>query len=327
MDYKRCVKRWYWKWRKGYVPKAHSFGALELGTWMHEALALWYGRGTKRNGVLALHFVGIAEAAQFVAKQAGAPDHVLEKADELTALGEAMCYAYEARYGRDSDVDILGVEIPLEFTISNHTGVIIAVHKLKPDAVYVDKHGRVWLMEHKTAASISTEHLSIDDQARPYGAMSESALRKKGILKEGQSFAGIMYNFLRKGLPDERPVNAKGQALNQNGSVSKRQPAKSFLRHPVLLTRTAKVMTLHRVRQESVEIVRMADALREKVIDPLALPKTPHKSCPRTCPFFGPCVAEESGVDVRDMFEAMYVRQNPYAYGESTDELPGFEMG
>src|SRR5262249_32943090 len=52
IDYKRCTKKWYWKWRKGLVPKAAQFGALELGTWMHDALAQWYGPGLQRRGRL-----------------------------------------------------------------------------------------------------------------------------------------------------------------------------------------------------------------------------------------------------------------------------------
>ena len=39
MCFKRCQKKWYWEWRRGLVPRNKTFGALDLGTWMHIALA------------------------------------------------------------------------------------------------------------------------------------------------------------------------------------------------------------------------------------------------------------------------------------------------
>lgn len=329
IDFKRCNKKWYWKWRKGLVPKEISFGALELGTWVHEALALWYSNpGHRREGVLRLHFVAIAEAALWAAKQAGAPDHALEKAEELIALGEAMCHAYESKYGIDPGVFVIQAEIPLEFTISDNTGMVVAVHRLKPDLVFSDEQGGVWLMEHKTAASIRTGHLVIDDQARPYGAMAGPALRKLGLIRSDANFKGILYNFLRKALPDDRPRDGKGRALNRNGSVSKRQPPVNFQRVPVRMTRKAKLRTLHRVQSETVLITEMTRGLREGRLTADGLPKTPHNSCPRTCQFWALCVAEEEGSDITSMEREMFVRRDPYVYAEdSTDEIVGFEMG
>lgn len=328
MDFKRCQKKWYWKWRKGLVPKEISFGALELGTWMHEALALWYSHpGTRREGVLKLHFVAIAEAAQFAARQAGAPEHVLEKAEELAVLGEAMCHAYAQRYGADRGVRVIQAEIPLEFTIPGNDGKVIAVHRLKPDLVFMDDAG-VWLMEHKTAASIRTGHLVIDDQARPYGAMAGFALRKLGLIKSNQEFKGIVYNFLRKALPDDRPRDEKGRALNRDGAVSKRQPPVNFLRLPVRMTSRAKAITLRRVQSETVIITETTKLLRAGKLFTGAIPKTPHNSCPKTCQFFALCVSEDEGTDITSMEREMFVRRDPYVYAEdSTDAPVGFEMG
>src|SRR5688572_22516499 len=237
MDIKRCPTKWYWKWRKGLIPKAKNFGPLELGTWAHYAFEHWYALGYKRNGDLVEHFRLAVEMAIQQAIESGAPEYVLDKAEELAALGEAMMVAYQRFYGKDRDIYVLAVEIPLEFTISDRSGNVIAVHRLKPDLVYRDRNRDVWLLENKTAAQIRTEHLVIDDQARPYGVMAESALRKLGYFGAKAEFKGIMYNFIRKALPDEREMNEKGQYLNKDGSVSKRQPTPLLLRHPVKLTR------------------------------------------------------------------------------------------
>jgi len=328
MDYKRCPTKWYWKWRVGLVPVAKSFGALDLGTWVHYAFEHWYGMGYKRNGDLVEHFRIAVDAAIRNAVEAQAPPWAIEQAEELAALGEAMMIAYQRFYGADKSVYVLAVEIPLEFSIPDPvSGEVIAIHKLKPDMVYRDLQRDVWLMENKTAAQIRTEHLVIDDQARPYGAMAERALRKLGIIDPRAEFKGIMYNFIRKALPDEREMNKEGKYLNKNGTISKRQPTPLFLRYPVKLTRPAKVRTLERVRGETVLLTMLTESLRNKRIDPRDLPKTPHSSCSKTCQFFTMCVADEQGTDIRDMQKNMYVRQDPYDYEDSTDIPAGFEMG
>lgn len=327
IDYKRCMKKWFWKWRMGLVPKAQSFGALELGTWVHAAMQAWYGEGYKRNDTLVEHFTLAAENAIQIAQEAGAPAYLLDKAEELAMLGEAMTRAYERFYGKDKGVFVIAVEIPLEFTIADHTGKVVAVHRLKPDMVFADRQKTVRLMENKTAAQIRTGHLVLDDQARPYGAMAERALKREGVIAKADAFAGVTYNFLRKALPDERETNAEGKALNKNGTVSKRQPAPSFVRHQVPLTRQAKIIALQRIRDETVEITYIAEALRNKRIDPERLTKTPHSSCEKLCPFFTMCVAEEKGSDITEMRRLMFVRHDPYEYDDTTDVPASFEIG
>lgn len=337
--YKRCPKAWYWAWRKGLVPRAHRFGALELGTWMHAALANWYmlpgkKRGGKDHPPLWLLFEPVAQSAIVWAKEDGAPDHLIEKAEELAELGRAMAHAYEEEYGSDPDVEVITAEIPLDFTLQMElnpkTGAWepSAVHRLKPDLVYADPAGDIWLMEHKTAKSIRTEYLAINGQGRPYAAMAERALRKAGVLSKSDTVKGVMYNFLRKALPDQRAENDKGEKLNKDGSVSKSQPAALFQRYPLVLTRKQKMITLQRIVNETVEIQQVTTALKTGKLSHEDLKKTDHWSCPRTCEFWRMCVAEESGADISIMESTMYFRRNPYEYEEdTTDELISFEMG
>lgn len=319
-DYKRCKKKWYWKWRRGLVLRSRRFGALDFGTWMHAALAAWYLKGAKRNGRLSALFNDVAYQVTEHAARTGAPDHEIDRAHELGALGAEVCDAYERHYGRDPDVDVIDAEIPLEFEITKPNGELITLHKLKPDLVYRDRQtGDVWVMEHKTATQIQTSHLVIDGQARPYGVMAERALRKLGVLTARDTFRGIMYNFLRKTLPDERPTNADGKYLNKNGSVSARQPGRQFLRHPVTLTRAAKLRTLQMVGMDAAEISFMTRQIREGY-PPHLLPITPDKSCPRFCDYFDLCVATEQGSDTQSMEETIFMVRDPYVYDEETTD-------
>lgn len=327
IEFKRCETRWYWHWRMGLQPKAQTFGALELGTWMHEALAGFYTQLGKGSLTLADCFQHISSAHMAFTN---APQHVLEAAEEGQMLGLAMAKAYDKRYGDDPGVNVIDAEVPLEFEITDPVGKVIALHKLKPDLVYADQHGDVWLMEHKTAKQIRTEHLVIDDQARPYAAMAELALKNAGVIDSRQHVKGVMYNFLRKALPDERPVNEKGQSLNKNGTVSKSQPSPTFARHPVTLTRAQKRIALQSLAKESRRITVVAEALRDKRLQLEDLIKTPHNSCPKTCSYFTMCVVQDQGGDIREMQRSMYVRENPYTYDEEnpTADIPAsFEIG
>jgi len=84
---------------------------------------------------------------------------------------------------------------------------------------------------------------------------------------------------------------------------------------------------IKRIQVDTVIITQLTQRLRNGDIDPFLLPKTPHKSCPRFCQYFDICAAEDNGIDIGDMQRLMYVRQNPYDYGESTEEPISFEMG
>lgn len=318
VDYKRCPKKWYWHWRLGLFPK-NKTPALELGTWMHEALARFYG-GTQED--LAGYFIDVTDS---VLAKNDWPDFQQDKLEELIGLGTAMARAYDKRYA-DERLDVIAEEIPLEYEITDTDGKVFAIHKLKPDLVF-RKDGYVWLMEHKTAAQIRLEHLPIDDQARPYAAMAERALRDAGVLAKRDIFKGVMYNFLRKAVPDERETNAQGLYLNKNGTVSKRQPTPTLLRHPVVLSRKAKEIALLRLRVETGIITGWTDVIRNREINPHHIPKTPHSSCPKLCPYFTMCVAEEQGGDIDTMRQSMFIKQNPYTYDEESTDIPAsFEL-
>ena len=326
IDYKRCPKKWYWKWLRGLTPRTENPSALSLGTWVHAAFAVWYASGFKRWGRLVDHFETVSEAS-FDRHFNSATEQQIEKARQLQMLGVAMMQAYENHYDKDSKVNVIKTELPLEFEISDGNK-IIAIHRFKPDMVYFDENNDVWLMEHKTADTIRTEHLIIDDQARPYGAMAEAALKKAGVIRSGVRFRGIMYNFIRKAFPDERKTNELGQYLNKNGSVSKRQPSKLFVRHPLPMGARAKATTLRRVQSESQLLTVLRQSIIDKKIEPSYIPKTPHYSCPKTCQFFQMCVLEEEGADIRDMQRSMFRVEDPNNYPEDTTEDPlSFEMG
>jgi hypothetical protein len=327
VDFKRCPKKWYWAWLLGLVPKAKVFGALSLGEWVHAALARWYVIGRKRNGDLEKHFDSVSNVAIENAVTDGIPEHEIIKASELQFLGQALMRSYVDYYGDDSNVEILEREVPLEFPISDKNEVL-AIHKFKPDGVFrYLPTGEVWLLETKTATSIQTTHLVIDDQARPYAAMAQPTLRKAKVIRPDETVRGIMYNFIRKAFPDTRKTNDKGHYLNRDGTVSKKQPPPYFFRHPVTVSNRAKAVTLKRLRVEVLTMAAMRQFIASGQLHPMWIPKTPHKSCPKFCQFFTICRLEEEGADITDMQRNLYSRRDPYLYEEETaDEHTSFEL-
>lgn len=327
VDFKRCPKKWYWNWRRGLVPRKQMFGALDLGTWKHTALEWRYTSEEKIT--LEDAFKRASSAAIAAAMTAQTLSQLeQEKLEKLQILGLGMARGYDRFYGDDPEIaEPIGAEIPLEFDIENEQGEVIARHALKPDLLYRNQRDEVWLLENKTAAQITLEHLPIDDQARAYATMAEISLRRQGYLRRGEHVKGVMYNFLRKRMPDTREQNAQGLYLNKNGTVSKQQPTPIYVRHPVVLSNTSKLIALRHLQREAIAITRVTAALRSKELDPGHLLKTPHKNCPKLCPFFAMCAVEEQGGDHRQMERNLYRRENPYTYqAESTDVPVSFDL-
>jgi hypothetical protein len=149
-------------------------------------------------------------------------------------LGIEMLHNYVDRWGTDDHMEIICPEFPFQVWMTDkhgrrlhaldQDGVLRPVRYVgKFDALYRDhsqSHIQVGLLETKTAASINTAYLALDEQAGSYWAMAPLVLprykwRGQPILRKGQDIDFIMYNFLRKAKPDTRPVGADGAYLNK----------------------------------------------------------------------------------------------------------------
>jgi len=304
--FKRCAWRWLQEYRYGYRPRHVQADALWFGIGIHEALAKWYLRGKRRGPHPAdtwHKWVGDEVAYAKTYLDETYDSGVWEDASEL---GEAMLEEYVDFYGRDPQWHIISVEQPFSVRI-NRNGKAVAVFRSRWDGVLRNlADGRIYLVEHKTAAQIVTAYLELDDQGGSYWAVASQVLRAKGVLKEGEEIAGIIYNFLRKAMPDERPRNEQGLCLNKDGSVSKKQPPPMFVRpDPVYRTRGEQKTQLERISDE----VAVMNAVRDGTIPAT---KTPTKDCPR-CPFWGPCVLHEHGSDsYKSVLKGNYVQIDPY---------------
>jgi hypothetical protein len=273
----------------GYRPRDPQADALWFGIGVHEALAKWYLKGARRGPHPAYTFETwagdeIAFARTYLDETFDEPVWV-----DATELGIAMLEEYVEYYGLDEQWDIISVEQQFRVRIL-HEGKPVAYFTSRWDGVARNlEDGLIYLLEHKTAAQIVLAYLELDDQGGSYWAVASQLLRNAGILKPDEHIEGIIYNFLRKAKPDERPQDAEGNYLNKDNSVSKRQPPQAFLRHPIERSPKEQATQLQRIADE----VAVMNAVRNKTIP---LTKTPTKDCPR-CPFWIPCQLHERGND------------------------------
>jgi PD-(D/E)XK nuclease superfamily len=352
----RCPQQWWWGWREGLKPK-ETAKPLWFGTAIHEALADYYRPGTKRSKHYIDKFRESADMeAEYIRAHVGGLDE--DEWVDARTLGETMLRGYVERYQGDKHWDVIATEqsfqvripfagrhdtpSPLMELITTKYGEWFELDGTF-DGVYWDKHDRMFkLMEHKTAASIFTGHLPMDNQAGAYWMVAQTVGRKAGWLPAKQNIKEITYNFLRKAIPDVRPRDAQGYATNKPlkshyihaldkagvevnpkatmevlanyataagivvlGDRSKVQPAALFERHPVKRTPKQRQMQLMRLQQE----VRLMIAYREGWME---VGKHPSRDC-SWCPFREMCELHEAQSDWEMYRDVMYRSQDPYA--------------
>ncbi|QZD98909.1 RecB-like exonuclease/helicase [Gordonia phage Arti] len=227
-DFKRCPQRWWWAWRDGLESKKQKL-PLWFGTGIHLAFEQWYIPGTERGRPLVEtwreYCEGVRELIRVEFKKSGLPEDAETTVMDAEAVGVAMLENYLVEFGLDEDWEILSPESPFGIGIPRSTGVdperpkdLTPVAKFHGTFDIVARYlpdGSIWLWDHKTARSIRTHHLPLDDQAGGYWAVADTVLRRRGVIGKTERINGIMYNFLMKAPPDPRPVNAQGQATNK----------------------------------------------------------------------------------------------------------------
>lgn len=327
--YKRCPWAWHQAYRQGLRPKRVK-DALWFGEIVHISLAGWYrGPGLKRGPYPAETFqkLSAAEEMRFL-KTTDATEEERAKYTDLRELGVAMLEGYVNLYGRDDSWHVISPEQTFSFNVPfpswwdyEEVREFMTRYVGTYDLVYRDLVSDwIWLGEHKTAKTIRVDHLPLDDQAGPYFATARTSLIKQGLISPKDHFKGIMYNFLRKALPDPRPVDEQGYALNKDGSRSKVQPSPLFRRHPVPRTRAEQKSQLQRMQNDLavMELARRGE---------IPITKTTHWSCARLCDFYDICRLHESSGNWKDLRSIGFRVEDPYAdHRKSTEEIGTFEL-
>lgn len=269
---------------------------------MHRALDPWYIPGRIRGRHPAETFKELYNQAH---KQFGIRDADSEEWVGAEELGMSMLNNYVRTYGKDSAWVVIAPEMQFQVVLLDKKGNPYVRVLCKIDVVIRHKHtGRIALVEHKTAKSVRTDHLTLDDQAGTYLTFAPVHLESLGLLKPGEEIDTIIYNYLRKAVKDQRSQDDKGRYLNKDGSLSKKQPAPYLVRHPVPRSQQDKNNLVDRIRKQVWEIQKVRDG-------ELPVYKSPSYRCPG-CKFFGLCELHETGADHQEYIKLSFKKRNPY---------------
>jgi hypothetical protein len=217
--YRECRLEWHWKYDLRLNPPV-TRGALEFGRGVHKALEVHYPPGRKRGPHPAKAFDQWMDAndANFAQWDEEGNRH------DARELGVTMLEEYVRLYGDEDHILIVQPEMPMRVPVFDKQGRYLCTWVGRSDALYEDlslRHGkrrRLGFMEHKTAKSIDQEvrvNSGYGDQGLGYAWAGSRFLATAGLLPPGECVDHVLFNWLRKALPDERPRNAEGHALNK----------------------------------------------------------------------------------------------------------------
>lgn len=322
--FKRCRWKWWHEFEELIKPITAT-PPLRFGSLVHTALAAYYPPGVKRGIHPSITFereyqreldeLG-TEFGMRVQREAE-EDEVWVEAREL---GIAMLDAYVDEYGKDPQWEVLVTEQPFQqvvykpWTVDPNypTG---AQQNAEPWFLYVGILDGIWrhrktkklhVVDHKTAASIQLGYLAMDDQATAYWTWGLDWIYDQALLAPNEKPAGMLFNFLRKALPDKRPKNAAGQFLNKDGSISLKQPPAYFHRQPIYRDWAERENARRRVIEEfsDIEEIRTSRA---------GYYKNPGQfTCPG-CWLMDICELHEVGADFEEVKRQTTKSWEPYA--------------
>lgn len=209
-SFKRCPQQWYWGYVEKIEPITTVVGAREFGTGIHLCMERFYQPGLLRGTPL------LETWEEWCAEQDKASVSVFDEEGEkqwveLKELGRTMLTEYMRVTKGDPMWNVIAAELHFQIEVN---GKAINVGTI--DLVIRDENGDIWIVDHKTCARFPNfDWLDLDDQNGTYSAVATQILRDQELIGPNEKVRGFLYNFLRKGVPDERPIDDKGRARNK----------------------------------------------------------------------------------------------------------------
>jgi hypothetical protein len=332
--YNRCAKLWDWNYNERLKPIQES-PALRFGTLIHAALEERYPKGKRRGPHPARAFEKIYEAdLKQNEKEWGtfADDAWVD----AQAMGIYMLEGYVEKYGKDEEWEVIesemnfqvpvffpddpalierGVRCKLPSAVLEgkvpffwYTGTMDGVWKNRQD-------NRIRVNDYKTCKGDAIKEgqgkLKLDEQGTAYWTWGVDWLINETILKPRslQALDGMLYTFLRKATPDDRDQDADGYYLNNDGSISKKQPSPRFHRELVYRSNSER----EKARQRACEQVMDMCEIRAGIKQAYKSPETGSNGHCGWCPQRDVCELHEAGAPgVDTLIETTMTTWDPY---------------
>jgi hypothetical protein len=317
--------------------------ALKFGTLVHKALEVRYPPGIKRGPKPAETFEKIFQAEQRNVEKTWKMK-VDDSWEDMLEIGIDMLELFIEKYGRDEDWKVIESEmtfqvpvyLPSEYAEQDPLVAFLELPRAvlsgkQPLFYYVGTMDGVWenrmdggvrVIDWKTTGKDPEKEARgkslLDEQTTAYWTWGVDWLIKEKLLKERQVRAldGMVFTFLRKGKRDPRPANAQGLYLNQDGTVSKKQPPPMFHREQVYRSEVEQQMARTRVIQEFIEMA----ACRKGILATYKTPETGQMGHCGWCPVRDICELHESGADWKLMRSSSMEAWDGYSAHEISDE-------
>ncbi len=309
-SFKRCPQQWWWGWREGLRLQGPENINLWFGAGIHLAMADWYIPGKVRGVDPRETFEKFVKDETRKMKISFKDEFGKWEADyhDAGVLGEDMLTEYLDEYGHDEHWEFIAPEQKFSVVLNHPTRgkVVRFVGTFDGCMINHEEDGQIELLETKTAKSISTVWLELDDQAGGYWAVATDTLRAQKLIGPKDTIVGIQYNFLRKAMRDDRPRNGAGEYLNKDRSVSKNQPKPLVERHFIERTRRERNRQLRAVMAERQAMERFETGEQDMY-------KTATWNCHWDCDFFQMCQLNETSPDFEEFKRLVFKKRDPYA--------------
>ncbi|AHN84071.1 exonuclease [Mycobacterium phage Hawkeye] len=347
--YKRCPWKWYQSAVRGLVPNNPRQDARWFGTGIHLCKAEWYIPGRKRGRNMHDTWDEYSQGTFTTVSTQGLVNDEWEREWlDANELAHSMIDSHLEVYGKDDNWEVIAVEHPFSVLIPHPDKAIArAICRYVGTIDLIIKEldtQEIWLDDTKTANRIYTHHLPLLEQPAAYVAVGTHVLREEGLIGPKERVKGIIFDFMRKAKPDDRPRNERGEYCNKPikkhyiealagkrdyakplekwkldelaeeaehlgitvlGDVSANQGAPLFLREKI--TKSPKECS-RQIKRIGEEVLHMNMVRAGK----LPILKTPQDDC-NFCDFFDLCELDESGGDTEYFESQAFVVQDIYA--------------
>ncbi len=339
--FKDCRRKWDLasRMRRNLTPKKVN-DKLWLGTGFHYALEHYYGSWNvphnRIHPVDAFKEWAEKEAKKIRKENQDLWDEQEEMLRQQIELGIGMLEHYYS-YWNDRDkeyfVEVIETEREFEVPILTPQGYKAhAVYRGKYDGVVKDKDGFYWILEHKTASNISTDHLPLDEQVVSYIWAAQQMY--------GFEFEGVIYNIALKKVPS-KPQELKSGGLSKNKNIKTTYEVykNALIEHygskenvpwedyrdilDELKKRGNEFFWRKRLIKSQQEIQEIGERIYQEyrdMCDPnLRIYPRPSRDCMWKCDFREVCIAMNQGADYQYMLETMY-EENDWSEGANEED-------
>lgn len=347
--FRRCRQKWLWRYVIRLAPIGTK-GALAFGSGMHIALfgdpfgryPAWYKPGLKR----AKHSP-VDTWLRWYKDQ----DHTFDQWDDegnrvpADELGIAMLEGYLEKHGKDEHIEVIQPEMRFAIDVYDDKNRLLFTSVGRFDTIIRNLNtNRIQVFETKTGKSIEEARVvsGYGEQGLSYLWAATIYLRSQRVLRKKEFVDSVLFNWLRKGLPDERPHDANGYALNKPtkavlkaaaeehgldltgtvdqlmdtlrkagkrpellGAISSRQPPPLFDRQELIVAPRSLKNFERRIRAEYKDMKRVRSGK-------LDVYKNPTKDCRWECEFASMCEVHEMGGDYESVMELEFGKWDPY---------------